>query len=1433
MTPSKGVALSIRNLDFLVSNRLSSFIYNNKFWSLLLSLTSSIPADACLEILLERRFYAVLPQFVQDLLHLQDGTHTTPDASGLSEQEGPPAKKRRLSPAASQQDQYAAGHGVLLWTALQAACQCVGLFGPSSTNVDSSRRHDSVWTGSAKLQASLLGSLLEAICYLLKSSSDNDQNDFLAGMLNTFLAFWEGGATATTDDERQQAFATHCVAPALSLLDLLATKRTTRTSSMLSKNTLERLIAIHVIFPLRTTFNEQFTKKWRNTADVILYEHMETLLQAYSRVLQPADSDAIHSRAAVGSSVQRFCWILLDTAARSIPLSNMRRRQLEQQFLDTLFIWLVHVTWPQVPRFASTGIQRQQFAEDQDTWVLPLTLLVDVARSRKLQLSPPILTYILQAVLATNSETASWTLVVKVIQLDLDILVPMSDVTASKDFLGQLLVRIESTIVTNIEYELLRDDLILPLMRKYARSRALGTFMHAWQQGLIEAIRVRYISKHDRKALPAVLVWDDDDLFEELKVLSALHTPPGSAAQMLKDLVVSVKGLEQKIGSTAEETAKLAMFTSVLQGFDLESDSPHLDSREILLLLQAAMGALHRKADYQGQRWRIRKLARLLTERVATEDMHIALKSIIKPDKAYLSLEDWQDPKETDTIKQNTKLLEALEGFFLVVDLAAKTPQFEPALKAEMESLVSWIQDCLKQDASLWDGRHSGCRNIVALIGPCVGKLLQQSIVFAMCPDVFETFVGICSDNVLGMECRQGASPPLKELWLSILSLEDARQSPKLREVVLERIEADLFTDKRGRNNYRSLLQTIPLRALRKSAIRTLATAIHNHVFRARYEQDMVSIAGDLDELLRLDSRFPGTFVNGHHWQDWIKFSKRELESPLEDASFDKLAKRPAFPAAYTKALQSLERIFQAIWAQVSKSSKNEPSLIRDILSDMLERSHKLDDSVTFSCLHLFLAMARDTVNHKDHMNLLESIQRLLKLKLERNLRKALDDMPDSATVLKLKLILKAAEHVYGAGEHKELKSIFSSVHQKLQSSEHLLGADDEGYNERVLFSVQRSCTPLVSFSNDGQKCDLTVKQQSHVQQLISSSALHHDFSNEDLALLATEIESFVQQFEPRDWPAILVLAREESARMSQRPVCAIIQASVLYRIGQQHKVLDLTLTHELGRLARLDNISQTSSTGLVFALDNCETVLEKHPLVVNQSVLDGLLAAIQKATSPSSGEQPPSPITTELGSSLDAGIIFERVCAVIGAILSRHRRRLTDRYHLLLPVLQNLLRCLFWPGLNVVDGRKGPAVYAISNFGNTLPRWVSESSESLPLTSADHFSRLLSSICNPTVSAARSSSKRRNELNDEVKKTRKMAGQHMQYIVTEYCRCFLDGQISPVMKDRLMPGMYKVMDAIDRDLMRAMNAGLDPSSRAIFKNLYDDYVKYGKWDKS
>jgi len=153
---------------------------------------------------------------------------------------------------------------------------------------------------------------------------------------------------------------------------------------------------------------------------------------------------------------------------------------------------------------------------------------------------------------------------------------------------------------------------------------------------------------------------------------------------------------------------------------------------------------------------------------------------------------------------------------------------------------------------------------------------------------------------------------------------------------------------------------------------------------------------------------------------------------------------------------------------------------------------------------------------------------------------------------------------------------------------------------------------------------------------------------------------------------------------------------------------------------------------------------------------------------------------------------------------------------------LQDLIRFLFVPVKRERDS-------------TSLPSWAPAGKEVLAGEHAAQFGRLLTMICDPTVSSVKKARSKEagQHLTDETKKARGVAGQYLQYLIREYAQCQLHGRTTPEVQAALMPGLYAVLDAMSQDGMRAMNASMDPSSRAIFKGLYDDYRRFGKWDQS
>ena len=1397
----------------------------------------------CSEILLERHFYQALVVCIREVFQDQDDEETDiRELNANPGREGPPKKKRRLSPPPSPPGDAHASRATLLWTALQAACRCVGLISVSSSPT-TRKSHGSLSIRAVRLpaQATLFGVLLEAVASIFKRSADIRNAELICGLLDTLIYFWNGEASTggSQDDERHHAFATSCFQPSLSLLDLLSGFHSGDKSFVHPRNALERLIALHVIFPLRSLFNEQFTKKWRATADVLLYEHMETLLKAYSNHILSVQESA-PPEMVTPSVLQQLPWIVLDVAAHSIPFSDLRRRDVEQQYVDSLFIWLVHVVWPHIPRIHSTGVLRQQFAVSRNEWVSPLERLLDTAHSAKLRISLPIVNYVLQGALAVDAKTIGWTVIVKIIRLDLNIIVSTSSLSSSKDFLEQVIARLESTTVTRDVYDLVRDQLILPLLRSYARSRALEEFASAWQGCLAEAMRIRYRSGHDQRGIPAVLVWEDDDVFEEFKTVTKLNAPPSMAERMLKDLIGPLKQCAETVGSTADVFAKMAIFCTILEITSAEGSASSFSQNHLEDLFSAAMEALRRKSDYQGQRWRLRKLIRLLAQLMAVKALPAGVDRLLEPDYHFVSLKNVYDSEESPNSMFPPQLLECLECFSLLLELAAKSELYEARLAHEVRQLGFPITDRGIYDYPLWDGRNSSCDEIDKLVAACVGRLLQKPQLFSLYPAAFKSFIDICLRD-LTLEntttLQVGASPNVLDLWLAVLQLENIAMSHNLRKVIFDHIANSGWTAGRQRQVSRDLLQNFPLKTLSKNRVREFADSVLEHLLEDYNPAGVETIAGDLSYLVYLDSIFPGSFIKLEQADKWIQFSETFLE--WESGYFPqlKLMDSPDFMSFYRTAVQMMDRIIESVCIRFPTGTEYDHSLLNTIeyASNRLMSNFEApsEDFLPFSGLQVMLRGA----NRRDYQHATSEAGRRLKKArdvflqcLKWHLEKVVRTEWKSSTLHQLNLIAEAALCIDEGCFAKEVQEIILSVQKKLEEYKGAIDQSDPVKNAlRIKASLQRQC--LLSTSGPEQNAgENGFASEMSLASLVPSG---DKLTNEDMAVLATEADTFVRRMGPAGWSCALQYLNVGSTQLENSPRRAVIVASILAHIEKPHLLQHPDLMQEVAKISRLDGRSKQGTVdSLFFALENCKTALELHSEIVNQSVLDHLLASLQAVAS-AADEHLRSSDMAGMSSGPKPFDIHERLCAVIGAILGRHRRRLNDRYHLLLPILQSILRCLFWPGQKAIEAQRGAATIAVTTFGKTLPTWLRDSTDPLPLSSAEQVSRLLSSLCNPTVSAARSSSKRHNELNDEVKKARRLAAQHVQYLVTEYCRCILDGQISPTMKDQLMPGMYSALDAIDRDLMRAMNAGMDPSSRAIFKNLYDDWTRFGKWDKS
>ena len=207
-----------------------------------------------------------------------------------------------------------------------------------------------------------------------------------------------------------------------------------------------------------------------------------------------------------------------------------------------------------------------------------------------------------------------------------------------------------------------------------------------------------------------------------------------------------------------------------------------------------------------------------------------------------------------------------------------------------------------------------------------------------------------------------------------------------------------------------------------------------------------------------------------------------------------------------------------------------------------------------------------------------------------------------------------------------------------------------------------------------------------------------------------------------------------------------------------------------------------------------------RKPRVISQWHIDSLIACITIKSSRLENSRDKN----------DSTILYNGLCRILSTILLLHRSKTGGRYHLLLPALQSLLRCLFTP-------------YISSGDASAVSPSAFES------TDASNYARLLTTLADPTVSSVTRSMKHsRHNLNDETKKARSIAGQHLPYLIMEYCACQLKERLAPEMKKALEPGLYAVLSDMTIERMRTMNAALDEGGRAVWKALYEDWRRFG-----
>lgn len=331
-----------------------------------------------------------------------------------------------------------------------------------------------------------------------------------------------------------------------------------------------------------------------------------------------------------------------------------------------------------------------------------------------------------------------------------------------------------------------------------------------------------------------------------------------------------------------------------------------------------------------------------------------------------------------------------------------------------------------------------------------------------------------------------------------------------------------------------------------------------------------------------------------------------------------------------------------------------------------------------------------------------------------------------------------------------------------------------------------------------------------------------------------------------------LDLTHAELQQVRNRIEAALSNASL-----DKRELLLASLTEESlktpcsASLLRLTNLLLTapvdwSNDACSYVFSRLTTILATNPsytlFTLSTSTMQHILTLKSTRLTQNSMEFVLAALTT-LVSPLAPGLerrhprkIYSILCQLVHSILARNglRKRLRGRAHLLLPILQGLMRALYVPLTQPMGGRlRQPAWLGIEIEGGSklLPKHASA------------FARLLTLLCDPPLSAVSSASASRNKaslsgnesqgpLTDPLISARVEAAHAAPLLLGELANCVLWGRYcNEGVREAMQPGVWTLIGVVSSNGMGIDNLGSicgNEGQREVLRALISEWKRVG-----
>ncbi|TFA99386.1 Nucleolar pre-ribosomal-associated protein 2 [Trichoderma ghanense] len=247
-----------------------------------------------------------------------------------------------------------------------------------------------------------------------------------------------------------------------------------------------------------------------------------------------------------------------------------------------------------------------------------------------------------------------------------------------------------------------------------------------------------------------------------------------------------------------------------------------------------------------------------------------------------------------------------------------------------------------------------------------------------------------------------------------------------------------------------------------------------------------------------------------------------------------------------------------------------------------------------------------------------------------------------------------------------------------------------------------------------------------------------------------------------------------------QHVVGHLIERTDLHGKGEG---VDLSTAH-----SELTLCLSKKSPNVSYTCQTIHTLLEKKPQAMGQWNIEITLST-----------------ASDLALSKDAAVPFTWLCKLVGAIIKKHRLRLEGHHHLLLTTVQALLNSLI--------------LHQPKSTGDGTTQ------ESM----ARLYGRLITFVCEPTAGAV-SRSQHQSALDSATDAAKRSAGRHMYLVLMQYVKLQLEADVPREVREALEPAMNSIFDVTPPEVRKILNDAMDASGRAILREMFKRYVKFGKW---